>query len=228
MPAKPKPMPETLEAAHARIRTLEATMRQRLDPPCYVLYLLDRLVGQVGVSDVARTVGLPLDAETLGRWFKGQPVPRTWYTRGTVHALELRLWQISAATRARGGEEREQADESAPFRGEAFELHSSRSMAEALEWLLDYSDDVSVRSSVRRSGKAAPAPARAVEVARPVAVAAPAPAPAQAGPPLRRAARTRAELRQQLPLRFFEIEEVFVDRVAVDRVGRAALPAGRA
>jgi len=205
VPAKPKPMPETLEACHARIRTLNAMMRQRLDPPCYVRYLVGRLVPQVGVSDVARAVGRGLDPDTVGKWFKGGDVGREWHTRKVIHLLEMRLWEITVATERRGGEEREQDTEDDTFRGEAFELHATERMEDVLVWLSDFAEDSGVK--IRR---AAPAPVAPTAAPPAVAAAPPAPIP-EVRPPRRRAIRPRVDWRRlQLPFRFFALEEMFL------------------
>ena len=206
MPAKPKPMPTTLEACHARIRTLSATLRQRLDPPCYVRYLVERLVPQVGASDIARAVGRGLDVDTVGKWYQGEPVTRQWHTRKVIHSLEMRLWEITVATERRGGEEREQDTEDDTFRGEAFELHQMGSMEDMLVWLADYGEDSAIKNSTIKARRRPAKPPAAAEPPQ----AAPAPAPA-VRPPSRRVRRSRLDARRlQLPFRFFELEEMFL------------------
>lgn len=139
MPAKPK-LPPTIEASHARIRSLEATLRQRLDPPCYVRYLVGRLVPQVGISDVVNTIGGDVDAAMVRGWLRGRPVQRRFLQRRTVYRLEIRLWEITRVTELRGGEEREQDDTDDTFRGVPVALHrdgGDDDMAATLAWLYD-------------------------------------------------------------------------------------------
>lgn len=130
MPRKDRPLPADVGECHAQIRTLQATLRQRFEPPSYVGYLVRRLLPHLGIQEIVEVMGPPTTETHVKGWLRGRSIARPFLRRPVVHALEERLWRISTALRKRRCEKIDDHDDT--WRGEDFALHDDRPMSQQL------------------------------------------------------------------------------------------------